>query len=58
MFFVAQAVGASLEDSDFVVEAFDKAKRDFVFWLDDAYLLGCGSLTGIVAPDARVICLP
>src|SRR5258708_15926232 len=31
IFFVAQAVGASLEDSDFVVEAFDEAERDLVF---------------------------
>src|SRR5262249_15822367 len=26
------AVGASLEGADFVVEAFNEAKRDFVFW--------------------------
>ena len=31
IFVVAQAVGPSLEDADFVVEAFDEAKRDFVF---------------------------
>jgi hypothetical protein len=31
--FVAQAVGASLDDSDFVVEPLDEAKRDFVLWL-------------------------
>ena len=33
IFFVAQAVGASLKNTDFVVEAFDEAKRDFVFRL-------------------------
>jgi hypothetical protein len=31
IFFVAKAVGASLEDTDFVVEAFDEAERDLIF---------------------------
>src|SRR5512136_2174486 len=31
MFFVAQSVGSALQDTDFVVEAFDKAEGDLVF---------------------------
>ena len=30
IFFVAQSVGSSLEDADFIVEAFDETERDFV----------------------------
>ena len=30
VFFVAQAVGAALEDADLVVEPFDEAERDLV----------------------------
>jgi hypothetical protein len=33
IFLVAQAVGAALEDADFVVEALYEAERDFVFRL-------------------------
>jgi hypothetical protein len=31
IFFVARAMGAALEDADFVVEALDEAERDLVF---------------------------
>jgi hypothetical protein len=44
LFLVAQSVGASLEDADFVIQAFDEAERDFVFRFAIAWLNRCRRL--------------